>query len=47
MKDLKIKNLIKELKKAKKKGAKKIQFEGTLLIAELDNEIIVSTKPQW
>lgn len=47
MKELKIKSLIKELKKAKKKGAKSLQFKGTLMVAELGNEVIVSTEPQW
>ncbi|MBY5950116.1 hypothetical protein OU792_16930 [Algoriphagus sp. NF] len=47
MKELKIKDLIKELKKAKKKGAKNLQFKGTLMVSELGNNIIVSTEPQW
>lgn len=47
MKTLKIKELIKELKKAKKKGAKNVNFEGTLMLSELNNDIIISTEAQW
>ncbi|QYH38458.1 hypothetical protein GYM62_06460 [Algoriphagus sp. NBT04N3] len=47
MRTLKIKDLIKELRKAKKKGANNVNFEGTLMLSELNNDIIISTEAQW
>ncbi|AFL83524.1 hypothetical protein Belba_0877 [Belliella baltica DSM 15883] len=47
MKKVKLKTLIKALKEVKKKGGKYVQYEGTLFIKEMGNEIILTTEMQW
>lgn len=46
MKKVKIKTIIKELKDVKKRGGKFIHYEGTLIVLETGNEIILTTEPQ-
>ncbi|EOZ96150.1 hypothetical protein A33Q_2743 [Indibacter alkaliphilus LW1] len=46
MKKTKIKSLIKHLKDVKKRGGKFVHYEGTLIVLETGNEIIISTEPQ-
>ncbi|MFN3802641.1 hypothetical protein [Belliella pelovolcani] len=47
MKKTKIKSLIKHLKDVKKRGGKFVHYEGTLIVLETGNEIILSTERQW
>lgn len=47
MKKVKIKSLIKTLKDAKRRGGKRVWYEGTLYVKETGNEIILTTEPQW
>lgn len=46
MKKVKIKTLIKELKDSKKRGGKFVHYQGTLIVFETGNEIILTTEPQ-
>ena len=47
MKKIKIKALIKSLKDVKKQGGKFVHYEGTLIIYETGNQIILTTEPQF
>jgi methionine aminopeptidase len=47
MKKVKIKSLIQSLKDVKKRGGKFVHYEGTLVVLETGNEIILTTEPQW
>lgn len=47
MKKIEIKALIRSLKNVKKQGGKHVYYEGTLLVKESGNEIILSTEKQW
>jgi hypothetical protein len=47
MKKVKIKSLIKSLKEVKNRGGKFVHYEGTLIVYETGNEIILTTEPQF
>ena len=47
MKKVKIKSLIKSLKEVKNRGGKFVYYEGTLIVYETGNEIILTTEPQF
>ncbi len=46
MKKIKIKTLIKSLKDVKKRGGKFVHYEGTLIVYETGNQIILTTETQ-
>ncbi|MGY6521459.1 MAG: hypothetical protein ACXIUD_07015 [Mongoliitalea sp.] len=46
MKKVKIKTLIKGLKDVQKRGGQFVHYEGTLIVLETGNEIILTTEPQ-